>query len=254
MVDTTRVRDLRSVSILGFGAFGSFMARHLTSHVAVSGFDRAPEAETVDGVRRVSLSDASAADVIVLAVPVQDMEAVLVELATLLRGRAGEPPLVIDVASVKLKPVELMKRLLPAGTPIIATHPLFGPESGKHGIENLPLAFCPVRADVDLIARVRSFLADTLRLRVIDIAPDEHDRQMAYVQGLTHLISRAVGEMQLPETPLATAAYERFLAMRANLRADSWELFVTIERENPYAKHVRDELRRTLDEIERRLG
>ncbi|MFN9976392.1 MAG: prephenate dehydrogenase dimerization domain-containing protein, partial [Phycisphaerae bacterium] len=98
------------------------------------------------------------------------------------------------------------------------------------------------------------FLADTLRLRVIDISPDEHDRQMAYVQGLTHLISRAVGEMKLPDTPLATAAYERFLAMRTNLRADSWDLFVTIECENPYAKAVRDELRQTLDAIERRLG
>lgn len=223
-------------------------------HVAVSTFDCAAQAEALDGVRRVSLAEAAKADAIVLAVPVQDMEALLVELAGLLRGRAGEPPLVLDVASVKLRPIELMTRLLPASTPIIGTHPLFGPESGKHGIENLPLAFCPVRADAELVTRVRAFLADTLRLRVIDIGPDEHDRQMAYVQGLTHLISRAVGEMRLPETPLATAAYERFLAMRSNLRADSWDLFLTIERENPYAKAVRDDLRRTLEEIERRLG
>lgn len=250
--------DVRSVSILGFGAFGRFMAKHLTPHVAVSTFDRDPNAVSVEDVRRVSLAEAAAADAIVLAVPVQHMEPVLRDLAPLLAktlaARAGEPPLVLDVASVKLKPVELMTRLLPPNVPIIATHPLFGPESGKHGIENLPLAFCPVRADADLVASVRSFLADTLRLRVIDISPDEHDRQMAYVQGLTHLISRAVGEMHLPDTPLATAAYERFLAMRSNLRADSWELFVTIERENPYAKAVRDELRRTLDEIERRLS
>jgi prephenate dehydrogenase len=246
--------DVRSVSILGFGAFGRFMARHLAAHVAVSAFDRDGDAQALDGVCRVPLAEAAAADAIVLAVPVQNMEGLLRELVPLLQGRGGEPPLVVDVASVKLRPIELMTRLLPPNIPIIATHPLFGPESGKHGIENLPLAFCPVRADAELVASVRSFLADTLRLRVIDIAPDEHDRQMAYVQGLTHLISRAVGEMRLPETPLATAAYDRFLAMRSNLRADSWDLFVTIERENPYAKSVRDELRRTLDEIERRLG
>ncbi|HEX8875422.1 MAG TPA: prephenate dehydrogenase/arogenate dehydrogenase family protein [Phycisphaerales bacterium] len=246
--------DVRQVSILGFGAFGRFLAKHLTPHAAVSVFDRVVEPERLDGARRVSLDEAAAADVVVLAVPVQHMEAVLTDLAIHLARRGSDLPLVMDVASVKLRPIELMTRILPAGTPIIATHPLFGPESGKHGIENLPLAFCPVRADVELAAGVRLFLAETLRLRVIDIAPDEHDRQMAYVQGLTHLISRAVGEMRLPETPLATAAYERFLAMRSNLRADSWELFVTIERENPYAKAVRDELRRTLDEIERRLG
>lgn len=244
---------VRHVSILGFGAFGRFMAKHLTPHSAVSVFDRVVDAAMVEGVRRVSLAEAAAADAIVLAVPVQHMEALLTELARHLARRGSDLPLVMDVASVKLRPIELMTRILPAGTPIIATHPLFGPESGRHGIENLPLAFCPVRTDAELVARVRSFLAETLRLRVIDIAPDEHDRQMAYVQGLTHLISRAVGEMHLPETPLATAAYERFLAMRSNLRADSWELFVTIERENPYAQAVRDELRRTLEEIERRL-
>ncbi|MBY0113681.1 MAG: prephenate dehydrogenase/arogenate dehydrogenase family protein [Phycisphaerales bacterium] len=252
------MRAVDSVSILGFGAFGRFMARHLTPHVAVSAFDREPKAQDFDGVRHVSLAEAAAADAIVLAVPVQHMESLLRELAphvnSRVTSRAGESPLVLDVASVKLKPVELMTRLLPPSVPIIATHPLFGPESGKLGIENLPLAFCPVRAEAALVNSVRSFLADTLRLRLIDSTPDEHDRQMAYVQGLTHLISRAVGEMRLPETPLATAAYERFLAMRSNLRADSWELFVTIERENPYAKAVRDELRRTLDELERRLG
>lgn len=248
---------LQQVSILGFGAFGRFMAKHLTPHVAVSAFDREPKAQDVDGVRRVSLAEAATADAIVLAVPVQHMESLLRDLAphvnSRVASRAGEPPLVLDVASVKLKPVELMTRLLPLSVPIIATHPLFGPESGKHGIDNLPLAFCPIRAEPELVTRVRSFLADTLRLRLIDITPDEHDRQMAYVQGLTHLISRAVGEMRLPETPLATAAYERFLDMRSNLRSDSWDLFVTIERENPYAKAVRDELRRTLDAIERRL-
>jgi prephenate dehydrogenase len=248
---------LQHVSILGFGAFGRFMAKHLEPHVAVSVSDRESMLEVGEGVTRVSLAEAAAADAIVLAVPVQHMESLLRDLAPHLEerlaAREGEPPLVLDVASVKLKPVELMTRLLPASVPIIATHPLFGPESGKHGIENLALAFCPVRAGPELVTRVRSFLADTLRLRVIDISPDAHDRQMAYVQGLAHLISRAVGEMKLPETPLATAAYERFLAMRSNLRADSWELFVTIERENPYAKAVRDELRRTLDEIERRL-
>jgi len=36
---------------------------------------------------------------------------------------------------------------------------------------DLPLAFCPVRAESELVTRVRSFLADTLRLRVIDRSP-----------------------------------------------------------------------------------
>lgn len=164
-----------------------------------------------------------------------------------------KPALVIDVASVKVRPIQLMRDLLPPETEIIGTHPLFGPQSGKDGIAGLPIAFCPVRASAERIECVRKFLAETLALQVFEISPEEHDRQMAYVQGLTHLISRAVGEMELPRTELATAAYRRFLDMRSNLANDSWDLFVTIERENPFAPEVRKMLRAKLEELERRL-
>lgn len=231
------------------------MATHLRDHAEVWAHDRAAIGD-FDGVVPVDLDRAAQADVIVLAVPVQSFDGVLEGLRPHLeeRARAGRGlPLVVDVASVKVRAVERMVRGLPDAASIIATHPLFGPESGRDGIAGLPIAYCPVRASEERVASLRGFLAETLRLRVIETTPDEHDRQMAYVQGLTHLISRAVGEMELPQTPMATAAYRRFLDMRANLAKDSWDLFVTIERENPYAAAVRRELRATLESLEARL-
>lgn len=213
--------------------------------------NRAAEAREF-GIPFVSLADAATADVLVVAVPVQRMRSLLEQLSPLLAERTS-PAFVIDVASVKVKPIQLMRDLLPPETEIIGTHPLFGPQSGKDGIAGLPIAFCPVRASAERIACVRDFLAQTLGLKVFEISPEEHDRQMAYVQGLTHLISRAVGEMELPRTELATAAYRRFLDMRSNLANDSWDLFVTIERENPFAAEVRKMLRAKLEELERRL-
>lgn len=245
-------------SVLGFGAFGQFMAKHLAAHARVLAFDgedRTDRAKTL-GVRFVTLAEAANADVLVLAVPVQHLETLTRELRPLLDARlarGGTAPLIIDVASVKVRPAQIMLQHLPAGVPLIGTHPLFGPQSGKDGIAGLPIALCPVRASDEQVACVRSFLADTLKLRVIDTTPDEHDRQMAYVQGLTHLVSRAIGEMPLPTTPMATAAYERFLAMRENLQFDSWELFVTIQRENPHAADVRGAFAAKIAEIERRL-
>ncbi len=248
----------KSLSILGFGAFGQFMAKHLAAHASVIAFDAEDRGDIANslGVHWTTLADAASADVLILAVPVQHLESLARELRPLLDARLARSrtaPLIIDVASVKIRPAQIMLQHLPPGVPLIGTHPLFGPQSGKDGIAGLPIALCPVRASDEQVACVRSFLAGTLKLRVIDTTPDEHDRQMAYVQGLTHLVSRAIGEMPLPTTPMATAAYERFLAMRENLQFDSWELFVTIQRENSHAADVRGAFAAKIAEIERRL-
>ncbi|MBX3380304.1 MAG: prephenate dehydrogenase [Phycisphaeraceae bacterium] len=241
-----------SLSIFGFGAFGRFASSHLHTHfdmVTCDAMDRTAEAASAN-VTYTSLSDAAHADIIVLAIPVQRMEPLLRQLAPLLAKRT---PLVIDVASVKVKPIALMRDLLPPETEIIGTHPLFGPQSGKNGIEGLPIAFCPVRASQERIACVRSFLGDTLKLRVLDVSPEEHDRQMAYVQGLTHLVARASAALNLPRTELATLAYRRFAEMSESLTGDSWELFKTIENENPFAAEVRRRFAENIAEIEKQL-
>lgn len=241
-----------SISIIGFGAFGRFMASHLSTHFTLSMHDvvdLASESKTL-GVQAVTLADSAQADIIVLAVPVQRLEPLLKQLAPLLAKRNT---LVLDVASVKVKPIALMRDLLPPETEIIGTHPLFGPQSGKNGIEGLPIALCPVRASKERIACVRSFLADTLKLKVLDVTPEEHDRQMAYVQGLTHLVSRAAAALELPRTELATLAYRRFAEMSESLAGDSWELFRTIENENPFAAEVRRQFAAQIAELESRL-
>lgn len=243
---------LTSMAVVGFGAFGRFMCAHLRSRFGVcvsDAADRANEAREL-AVPFVALADAAHADVLVLAVPVQRMERLLRELAPLLAGRST---LVIDVASVKVKPIALMRDLLPASVEIIGTHPLFGPQSGKNGIGGLPIAFCPVRASAERVACVRAFLSETLKLRVLDVSPEEHDRQMAYVQGLTHLVSRAAAALELPKTELATVAYKRFAEMSESLAGDSWELFKTIENENPFAAEVRREFAEHIAALEARL-
>lgn len=238
------------LSILGFGAFGRFITPHLAPHFRVQVFDRrdiTADASAL-GVRVATPEEAAHADVVVLAVPVQHMPALLADLAPRLRPGT----LVLDVASVKLRPAQLLAPLGPA-CHTIGTHPLFGPQSGKDGIRGLPVVLCPLSAPPDRVACVRDFLSRTLGLHVLDATPDEHDRQMAYVQALTHLLSRALEHMNLPEGPMVTAAYQRLLAMRANLREDSLDLFLTIERENPYAAAVRRRLCEVLDELEQQI-
>ena len=240
-----------TLGLIGFGAFGRMIAAHLRGHFDIVASDREniAAAARATGVRAANITETAHAPIVVLAVPAQHLETVLADI----RPHVQPGAIVLDVCSVKLKPLALMEGLLPTHASIIGTHPLFGPQSGKDGIAGLPIALCPLRAAPEQVACVRGFLAEKLKLRVIDTTPDAHDREMARVQALTHLLSRALTELDLPETELATIAYQRLLAMRANLCHDSEDLFRTIQRENPYAEAARRALRDKLDEIETRI-
>jgi len=114
-----------TVGIVGFGRFG----RSLCELMAESGLDvRAfdPHAPVPGPIAAASLGAlVRASQVVVLAVPVPALEAVIAEASAILTRRQ----LVLDVASVKVKPAELFDRYLADRVPWAATHPLFGPAS-----------------------------------------------------------------------------------------------------------------------------
>jgi prephenate dehydrogenase len=236
------------IGIIGFGTFGRFMAAQLSAYGEVLVSSRSgSEVEVAEvGARLVSLEEAAAAALVVPSVPVQNLEEVLVQLAPHLLPGA----LVADVSSVKVKPVEIMQRVLPDTVEILATHPLFGPQSGANGIAGLPMVVWPVRLAQPRFEAVKEFLRGTLELNVMEISPDEHDREMAYVHALTYLLGRAFSDIDIPATPLRTATYQHLLDVRRLVELDTPELFDTIQLWNPYAADLRQRFTRRLDEIE----
>jgi prephenate dehydrogenase len=156
---------------------------------------------------------------------------------------------VVDVASVKVKPLAMMAALLPAGADWLGTHPMFGPQSGREGIAGLRVALCaPDRARRARL--VRWFLSRRLRLEVLPMTAERHDHEIAYIQGLTHWVAKALREIELPDPRLATTAYHHLLAIEEILRHDSDALFLTIQKENPFVAAARAELMSKLLEIE----
>ncbi|HEY8401479.1 MAG TPA: prephenate dehydrogenase/arogenate dehydrogenase family protein [Cytophagaceae bacterium] len=240
---------MKELGFIGFGNFGQFITPHLKPYFKITVFDRidfSNEAKRL-GVKWGTLEEVASKDMVALAVPVQFLEELLIEIQQLVNPKA----LVFDVSSVKVKPVELMMKYLPTTTDIIGTHPLFGPQSGKNGIEGLNLVICPVRTKKpQSLAR---FFTKELKLNVLERTPVVHDQQMAYVQALTHFIGRAVNEMDIPDVEQKTPAYQFLLNIKRNLGQDSLDLFYTIERENPYAKDVRKHFMEELLNLNRRI-
>jgi prephenate dehydrogenase len=224
-----------AMGIIGFGAFGRLMARHLAAHFRLCAYDpRLPPGCVDEGeVAITSLAVAASCPIVVLAAPVASFEAVTRATRPYLRPGA----LVLDVGSVKTIPVEIMQRNLPPGTEIVGTHPLFGPQSAADGISGLKIAVCPVRGRAGL--RVAAFLRRRLGLHVILTTPQAHDREAATVQGLTHLLAKVLVEMEPLPRRMTTRSFDLLLQAIGMVRDDAPEVFQAIERMNPYAPDVR---------------
>lgn len=222
------------LGLIGYGAFGRLTARHLEPWFEVLAHD--PGATDTEGpVRLTDLSTAAACPVVVLAVPVEALAGTLAAIGPHLQIAA----LVLDVGSVKVGPAQLMADHLPAHVEAVGTHPLFGPQSARDGIAGLRIAICPVRGD-RTAWRVAAFCRHALKLKVCLVSPEDHDREAAVVQGLTHLISRVLLSMEPLPTRMTTASFERIMQAVEMVRYDSPAVFRAIERDNPYAAEVRN--------------
>ena len=212
------------------------MATHLRPHFQVTAHDPALPSGPVSGMGDVvlcGLPAAAACPLVVLATPVGRMAETAAAIARHLRPGA----LVLDVGSVKLVPAAAMLRALPDHVGIVATHPLFGPQSARDGIRGLKVAVCPVRGTDG--PRVAAFLRRALGLRVILTTPDAHDREAAMVQGLTHLIAKVLVQMEPLPSRMTTRSFDLLMQGVAMVRDDAPEVFQAIERLNPHAAGVR---------------
>jgi len=234
-----------TVGIVGFGAFGALIARHLTGHCRLLAFDPAPRGEVpADGAPTLcDLPEIARCDIVVLAVPVS----ALAEAIRAARPHLKPGTIVIDVGSVKIEPVRTMLIELPPFVEIIGSHPLFGPQSAKDGIAGHRIAWCSVRGRS--AGRLAAFLRHVLKLDVIRTTPDAHDREMAVVQGLTHLIAKVLIRMEPLPTRMATRSFDLILQATNMVRHDAPSVYEAIERANPHAAAVRERFFALADEV-----
>jgi prephenate dehydrogenase len=228
-----------TVGLIGFGAFGRLIARHLAPHARVLAHDPfVADAAIGPDAEPAGLAAAAACPVVILATPVSALRETARALAPHLRPGA----LVADVGSVKVVPAAILREELPAHVEILATHPLFGPQSARDGIRGLKVAVCPIRGRQG--PRTAAFLRRVLGLEVVLTAPEAHDRAMAVVQGLTHLIAKVLVRMEpLPGRSggrrMTTRSFDGIMAAVDMVRHDAPEVFSAIERQNPFAPEVR---------------
>lgn len=236
-----------TISVYGLGRFGAFWARTLASHFPqdrVVGASRSSPAPP--GVSPVSPQEAARADTLFLCSSISSLREVLNSL----RPHLGEETLVVDTCSVKAWPVQVMQEVLGPQRPLLATHPMFGPDSARDGVRGLPIVVYPVGGEHPLqVEWSRRF--EAMGLRVLTMSPEEHDRAAAFTQGVTHLVGRILHAMGLEPHPMATLGFRGLLEIMNQTCNDPWQLFLDLQRFNPHTEAMRQ---RFLEAVERVLA
>jgi len=229
------------IGVYGLGRFGFFWAELLGQKFDVYGYNRSQTVMIPNNVSIVNEDEILQCDVLFLCVSISSLESVLLSIS----NRIKPGCLVFDTCSVKVYPVNLMKSILPETVDIIATHPMFGPDSGRNGVQDLPLVFIPVRDVEDRVGIWRNNFLE-MGMKVIEISADTHDKDAAFTQGVTHFIGRVLNELHLKESEISTMGYKSLLSIVEQTCNDPLQLFRDLQHYNPYTHNMRQELNESL--------
>ncbi|MFH1151336.1 MAG: prephenate dehydrogenase [Actinomycetota bacterium] len=189
------------VAILGTGLMGGSLALALKEHSAVGTvavYDISPEtrrqAADLEIAAEVADSGADAvrgADLVFLATPISRLAEALGEIA----GALSEGTVVTDLASAKREVVALFEERLPAGVHYVGGHPMTGSEQSGVSFARPDLfrdryyILTPTPStDTEAYRRLHALLTD-MGARVISMDPEAHDRTVAVVSHVPHLLS-----------------------------------------------------------------
>lgn len=226
------------------GRFGSFWAKELADHgFEVIAYSRRNK-NVPPGVRPGTEEEVLTASALFFCVSISSFRDVLARTS----GSIGKDTVVMDTCSVKLYPAKVMRELLPSSVQSIATHPMFGPDSGRDGVSGLPLVICPVNCKQEILSWWAHEFA-RWGLDVIRMSCDQHDREAAWSQGITHFVGRTLSELSLGDTKLATKGYKSLMSVVEQTCNDPIQLFYDLQRYNPYARDMRMELKGALDTV-----
>lgn len=231
--------------IIGYGRFGKLWAKYMSRHGMVFVFDKKEKIiGKIPNITPTDLKKTASADIVFLTVPISELKKCCKAIEPFLSPQT----LVVDMCSVKIWPVIIMKKYLPKNQPILATHPLFGPDSEKinKGSNGLKIVICPSKTKSVFNKKLMDILKK-LRLKIIIASPKEHDQQMANSQALVHFIGRGLAKLKLNPQEIYTPDYNSLMRLNQMVNNDTWQLFFDMQSKNPFTSVIRQKFIQNLE-------
>jgi prephenate dehydrogenase len=151
--------------------------------------------------------------------------------------------LLMDVTSVKERPSKIMQKYVPEGVEVIPAHPLFGPRI--RSLDGQVVVLTP-KVKGKWFEKVYKFLENE-NARLIVTSPQNHDKMMSVVQGLTHFayigIAATIERLDIDvkeSRKFASPVYGLMVDMIARIVAQNPYLYYSIQTENKYIKETHE--------------
>ncbi len=178
-------------------------------------------------------------DIVIISVPIENTCETIKEVAPHVKPGA----LLTDVTSVKIEPCRAMLRFANREAEIIGMHPMFGPRISS--LEGQLILLCPIRTEKWLNFLIKFF--ENRKAKVHITTPEEHDRIMSVVQGLTHFaylsVASTIRELGIDvkeSRKFSSPIYELMLDMICRITGQNPKLYANIQIHNPFVAKVHD--------------
>jgi chorismate mutase/prephenate dehydrogenase len=205
----------------------------------------------VPGFRSAPLSEASLADIVIVAASLsRSAEALAAVVAEKPRG------LVFDIASVKAPLVPVLEAARLHGIAVASVHPMFGPSVRTFRGHDLIVCDCGDAA----AARRTKALFEGWGLRIATMPVAEHDPWIARTMGLTHAVAlgaaAALAAMEVSPALVhgrASTSFRRLVEMIGPILDQEAELTRMIQAGNPEGEEALIQFEREMGSVRKLL-
>ena len=236
---------MSKIGIIGFGRFGKVLAQILSSTYNIVIHDL--QYEGIEFPHK-TLEEIVKCEIVFIAVPIREFENTVKSASQFNLQNTT----LIDVCSVKLHPVQVMEKFLPENVGIIATHPMFGPDSYSP-FRELKMVMHPVRDIYNQYDKLKQTF-ENQSISIVEMTPDDHDKDAAMSQGITHFIGRVLSESGISSTKINTLGFNELLGVIEQTCNDSWDLFKDLQNYNPYTDEMIQKLEEGIESVRDQIG
>ncbi|MDE1828773.1 MAG: prephenate dehydrogenase/arogenate dehydrogenase family protein [Thaumarchaeota archaeon] len=230
----------KKIAIIGSeGHMGKWFTKYfLEKGYEVIGYDAEKETTNKAVTKAQSLVGAIlTADFVILCIPVKRTP----ETIRLIAKEMKRESYLIDISSLKLKTAAALSKIPDKVSPI-CIHPMFGPGTKKLKGQNV--ISIPIRDAKKELAVAKSLFPEA---SFVQIDATEHDKKIAIVLGMTHLVNLALANILAKEEnfalveKMAGTTFKAQKLLTAGIMTESPELIETIIA-NPEIRRYAEEL------------
>lgn len=247
-----------TIGIIGNGRFGDNLYKTFSKNRHICDYDTFIYSRSIDLTTKsenrksknfVSLEEVCKCDIVIPTVPISVFEQQIIDIKDLV----PESSLVVHVCSVSMHPANVMQEHLKCD--LLSTHPMFGPDSTKDATFFKDLKFIHNSLRIKNEKRVSDFLNfwKSLGCELIQLTPEEHDKQAAYTHAYAFLIGKLGIMLDVRRNDISTKGFEGVLYNQEAVENDSGQLFDDMMTYNPFAKEMREKFKEAMLEIENEL-